>query len=87
MRQELAKAYWRANLRVIGTLLCVWALTGLGAGILLSEWLNGFSLGGAPLGFWMAQQGAIFVFVVIIFVYAWLMERVDHQYQLDEDSE
>jgi len=87
MNQEIAKAYWRANLRVIGVLLAVWALAGLGFGIVLAEPLNAFSLGGAPLGFWMAQQGAIFIFVIIIFVYAWLMERIDHRYQVDEENE
>jgi len=87
MNQEIAKAYWRANLRVIGVLLGVWALSGLVFGVFMAERLNTFSLGGAPLGFWMAQQGAIFIFVVIIFVYAWVMERIDHRYRVDEENE
>jgi putative solute:sodium symporter small subunit len=87
MNQEIAKAYWRANLRVIGVLLGVWALSGLVFGVFMAERLNTFSLGGAPFGFWMAQQGAIFIFVVIIFVYAWVMERIDHRYRVDDENE
>ncbi|MBI1321220.1 MAG: DUF4212 domain-containing protein [Candidatus Hydrogenedens sp.] len=87
MNEELAKAYWRANLKVIGALLSVWALAGLIFGVLLVEPLNRIAFGGVPFGFWMAQQGAIFIFVVLIFVYAFVMERVDHRFRVDKDEE
>ena len=87
MKKEIAEAYWRANLKVIGALLSVWALAGLVCGILLVRPLNNFSLGGLPFGFWMAQQGAIFIFVALIFIYARVMEKIDHQYHLDDDED
>lgn len=79
-----ARAHWRATLRRTGLLLAVWALAGPVCGILLVEPLNRLSLGGIPLGFWMAQQGAIYVFVVLIFAYAWLSDRADRAAGVDE---
>ena len=76
--------YWRANNRIIIGLLIVWGTVSLGAGILFVEPLNEFQFFGLPLGFWIAHQGAIYVFVVLIFLYAWLMDRLDHKYHLDE---
>jgi putative solute:sodium symporter small subunit len=70
-------AYWRAVLRRTVLLLAIWFIAGPVLSILLAERLNRLALGGMPLGFWMAQQGAIYVFVVLIFVYAWLAERAD----------
>lgn len=77
-------AYWRANLRLIGILLAVWALVSYGFGILLVEWLNTWRIGDLPLGFWFAQQGSIYVFVVLIFVYAWRMDRLDRKHGVNE---
>ena len=74
------RAYWRANLRVIAVLLAVWLLVGPGLSIVLVEPLNRLSLGGFPLGFWFAQQGAILVFIALILVYALWMERVDRRH-------
>jgi len=65
-------------------LLAVWAFVSLGCSLLFVEALNTFTLGQIPFGFWMAQQGAIYVFVVLVFVYAWGMDRLDHRYHEDE---
>ena len=79
------KAYWAANLRLTVALLCVWFAVSYGAGILFREQLDQFSIGGAPLGFWFAQQGSIYVFVALIFFYAHRMAAVDKRHGLDED--
>ena len=71
-------AYWRAVLRRTVLLLAIWFIAGPLLSILLAERLNALDINGVPLGFWMAQQGAIYVFVVLIFVYAWLAQRADH---------
>ena len=76
-------AYWRANLRVMGILLTVWFVVSYGLGILFVESLNRFHVGGFPLGFWFAQQGSIYVFVVLIFVYARWMDRIDARFEVD----
>ncbi len=69
--------YWRANLTVMAALLGLWAVLGLGLGVVLVEKLNSFTLGGFPLGFWFAQQGSIIAFVVIILAYAVVLNRLD----------
>ena len=76
--------YWRTNLRYVFTLLAVWFVVSYGFGILLAERLNRIQLGGFPLGFWFAQQGSIYVFVILIFVYVRLMDRLDHRFDLHE---
>jgi putative solute:sodium symporter small subunit len=81
---ERYHAYWRANVRLIAVLLSVWAAVSLVCGVLLVEQLNKITFFGVPFGFWMAQQGSIYVFVVLIFVYAWRMDRLDHKYHVDE---
>ena len=78
------RRYWRANFRLIVTLLSIWAFVSLGCGILFVELLNRFTLFSVPLGFWVAQQGSIYLFVILIFVYAWCMDRIDHNYHADE---
>ncbi len=77
-------AYWRTNLRYVGILLAIWFLVSYGFGILLVEPLNQIRVGGFPLGFWFAQQGSIYLFVILIFVYVQLMNRLDRRYQVDE---
>lgn len=79
-KQQRAAAYWRINLRYLFVLLSIWFLVSFGAGILFVDWLNGFRLGGFQLGFWFAQQGSIYVFVILIFVYVYLMNRLDRKY-------
>ncbi|MCH2132736.1 MAG: DUF4212 domain-containing protein [Phycisphaerales bacterium] len=80
------QAYFRANLTLIGILLVIWAFVAFGCGIFLAPWLNQWRLPGTgyPLGFWFAQQGAIYVFVILIFVYVILMNRIDRRYGVDE---
>ncbi len=69
--------YWQANLRLLAFLLSIWFTVSFGFGIFLREFLDQWTLGGAPLGFWFAQQGSIYVFVVLIFVYSWQMNRLE----------
>ncbi len=76
--------YWKANMRLIFCLLAVWAFVSYGCSILWIEWLNEFSIGHLPLGFWFAQQGSIYVFVVLIFIYAWAMDVIDKKYGVEE---
>ena len=75
--------YWSRNIRVMAVLLVVWAVAGLGCGVLFADWLNEFHLGGFPLGFWFAQQGSIIVFVVLILVYALILNRLDAQHRAE----
>lgn len=79
--------YWRKSLIIVAVILCLWFSVSFGAGILCKDWLDQFSLGGAPLGFWMAQQGAIISFVILLISYALLMNRLDKQYGFDEDDQ
>jgi putative solute:sodium symporter small subunit len=79
--------YWRRNLTYVGILLSIWFIVSNGFGILLVEPLNRIRLGGFKLGFWFAQQGAIYVFVALIFVYVVLMNRLDRRYEVDEREE
>lgn len=78
--KDQRQAYWRANTALIRNLLIVWALVSLVFSILLVEPLNALRLGGLPLGFWMAQQGSILTFVVLIFIYAIQMDKLDRKY-------
>ncbi len=79
-KQQRATAYWKVNLKYLLILLSIWFAVSYGAGILLVDWLNRFRLGGFQLGFWFAQQGSIYVFVILIFVYVYLMNRLDRKY-------
>lgn len=83
-KQEHATAYWKENLRYLLILLSIWFLVSYGAGILFKDALNAFKIGGFPLGFWFAQQGSIYVFVVLIFVYVRLMNKLDKKYGFNE---
>ncbi len=83
---EHAKDYWRENLRLLLTLLVVWFTVSFGFGILLVEPLNSIPLFGFKLGFWFAQQGSIYVFVVLIFVYVAKMKALDRKYDVHEDD-
>ncbi|TVP56391.1 MAG: DUF4212 domain-containing protein [Halomonadaceae bacterium] len=85
--EDLKKAYWRDNLKIVGVLLSIWFAVSYGAGILFVDQLNNFSIGGYPMGFWFAQQGAIYVFVILIFVYTRLMGRLDRKYGVEEVDE
>jgi len=84
MEKQEKLDYWRKNVSLIRWLLLVWFSVSLGAGILFVEQLNKVQLGGLPFGFWMAQQGSIFVFVVLIFIYAKRMDKIDHDHHADQ---
>lgn len=77
------KAYWAATKRLTVMLLTVWFLISFGAGILFRGFLDQFSLGGAPLGFWFAQNGSIYVFVCLIFYYCWAMNRIERKFGIE----
>ncbi len=81
---ESQKAYWKQNLKYLRILLTVWFIVSFLCGIVLADYLNQFYLGGFPLGFWFAHQGAVSVFVILIFIYVYLMNRLDKKYHLDE---
>ncbi|WP_127138897.1 DUF4212 domain-containing protein [Flagellimonas oceanensis] len=84
-KQKKASAYWKENLRYLVILLVIWFLVSYGAGILFKDALNNIRLGGFKLGFWFAQQGSIYVFVILIFVYVRLMNKLDKKYGYNED--
>lgn len=79
-----SKSYWKKNLRYLAILLTIWFIVSFGCGILFKEALDSIRLGGFKLGFWFAQQGSIYVFVILIFVYVRLMNRLDKEYGYDE---
>jgi putative solute:sodium symporter small subunit len=78
-----AKAYWKENLRYLAILLTIWFVVSFGAGILFKEALDDIKIGGFKLGFWFAQQGSMYVFVILIFVYVRLMNKLDRKYGYD----
>jgi len=80
------RRYWRANIRLVLILLTVWAIASFGLSIFFVEPLNKVRVGGFPLGFWFAQQGAILVFVVLIWIYARSMDRLDGQFRDEEEK-
>jgi len=80
---EAIHRYWRKNVGIMAILLVVWAIVGLGCGVLFADVLNEFRLGGFPLGFWFAQQGSIFVFVVLILIYGVALNRLDAEHHRD----
>ncbi len=84
MDDSQRREYWRRNLRLMSVLLVIWALVSFGAGILFVDALNGISFIGFPLGFWFAQQGSIIVFVILIGIYVWRMDKLDAEYGIDE---
>lgn len=77
-------AYWRANIRLMLSLLFVWFVVSFVCGILLLDFLNQFHLFGFKLGYWFSQQGSIFVFVGLIFIYTWRMNHLDKKYGVEE---
>lgn len=83
-QQKNATAYWKENIKYVAILLAIWFAVSYGAGILFKDALNNFKLGGFKLGFWFAQQGSIYVFVVLIFVYVRIMNKLDKKYGYDE---
>lgn len=84
--RESGEAYWAANLRLIVGSLIIWALVSFGFGILLRPLLSDIEVGGTDLGFWFAQQGSILVFLVLIFFYAWRMNKLDREFGVNEEE-
>lgn len=76
--------YWKRNLRILAVLLTIWFIVSYGFGILLVEQLNTIRIGGFKLGFWFAQQGSIYVFIVLIFYYVYAMNKLDKEFNVDE---
>jgi len=73
-------SYWKSNLVILASLLVIWFVVSFGFGILWSEKLDNFSIGGFKLGFWFSQQGSIYFFVLIIFIYVYLLNKLDKKY-------
>ena len=84
---ERRRAYWRDNLRLVAWLLAIWFVVSYACGILFVEQLNKIQFGGFKLGFWMAQQGSIYVFVALIFIYVRQMNRLDKKHGFAEEAD
>ena len=82
---KASTGYWNANLMIVIFLLSIWFLSSFGAGILFSDYLDNFQIGGFKLGFWFSQQGSIISFVFIIVLYCFLMNKLDKKYDSEED--
>ena len=78
--------YWNNNLKYVGILLSVWFMVSFGFSILLKDYLNSYSFAGFKLGFWFAQQGSMYVFVIIIFIYVYLINSLDRVYKKEKDN-
>ncbi len=85
MSDHNLKEYWKKNIRLLLSLLVVWFVVSFGFGVLFVEQLNTIRIGGAKLGFWFAQQGAIYVFLILIVVYIVRMHQLDKAYGVDDD--
>jgi len=85
MSERDLKGYWKKNLKYLGILLSIWFIVSYGFGILLAPTLNDIQIGGFKLGFWFAQQGSIYTFVILIFVYVYLMNNLDKKFNVRED--
>jgi len=84
MEKDIQQKYWKENLKYLAILLFIWFLVSFVFGILLVEQLNTIKIGGFKLGFWFAQQGSIYVFVILIFVYIKLMNSLDSKYKVND---
>lgn len=82
---EGAQAYWKRNVRLLLILLSVWFLVSFGFGILFVDTFNQIQIGGFKLGFWFAQQGSQYVFIILIFIYVVKMNRLDREFKFDEE--
>ena len=86
--KDSERRYWKTNITLIVSLLAVWAFISFGCGILFAPWLDQFKLPGTeyPLGFWFAQQGSIYVFVLLIAVYVIVMNKIDKRFKEEENE-
>lgn len=85
MSDKNLQQYWKENIRYVLILLGIWFLVSYGFGIFMVDSLNSVRIGGAKLGFWFAHQGSMYVFVILIFVYVSLMNKLDKKYDVDEE--
>lgn len=85
MDKQKMQAYWQRNLKYLTVLLVIWFLVSYGCGILFADALNQIKLAGFKMGFWFAQQGSIYLFIILIFVYVYLMNKLDREFDVDED--
>ena len=85
MTRERRQAYWKRNLKIVLSLLAVWFIVSYGFGIILVEPLNNIKIFGYKLGFWFAQQGSMYVFVALIFIYVGIMNKLDREHDVHED--
>ena len=83
---EKNNKYWKANLKIVISLLIIWFISSFGFGIIFSDYLDQIKFGGFKLGFWFAQQGSIYIFVILVFLYVWLMKRLDKKFSEEVDS-
>ena len=83
MSDNNAQSYWKSNIKIVIALLSVWFFISFGCGILLVDALDNIRFGGFKLGFWIAQQGSIFVFVALIYIYIYFMDKLDAKYNLE----
>lgn len=83
--KDKGSAYWSATLRLLGGIMAVWLFVSFGASIIFAEWLNQFKLGGYPLGFWFAQQGSMYTYIILICFYAWRMNKIDRKFDVHEE--
>lgn len=86
MKERDLKGYWKKNLKYLGILLTIWFIVSYGFGILLAPTLNEIRFAGFKLGFWFAQQGSIYAFVILIFVYVYLMNKLDKEFGVSEED-
>lgn len=86
MSDKKTNSYWRENIRILQIMLTVWIVVSFFLSIIFADELDTVRLGGFGLGFWMAQQGSIYIYVVMIYVYIWLMDKLDKKYGVDETS-
>ncbi len=84
-KEDQAAAYWKANVTLIGILLSIWFLCSIVGGILFVNQLNHFTIGKLPFGFWLSNQGSIIIFVILIMIYAFGMDRIEKKYHVDKD--
>ena len=84
-KEDSRKAYWKANLKLVAMCLSIWFVVSYLFGIILVDQLNAISVGGYKLGFWFAQQGSMYIFVLLIFFYAYRMNKIDQQFNVHED--
>jgi putative solute:sodium symporter small subunit len=85
--KEQARIYWRRNISLMVKLMLIWFAVSYGCGILLFDFLNQIQIGGYKLGFWFAQQGSLYVFIVLIFYYARKMSALDHEFHVEEEED